>query len=137
MVNGIIPEVTPDKGKDSYVLETEYEKNIITDEMIKSTNSNDIKTCLRSGVIPDVYKDVISDIEVKEVIITEDNNDTINDEATEEELRDMAINNYCFTRHIKSNKVFCPMGEVLRKKSVNRFGTLLILKLIKALLKKE
>ena len=121
--NGIIPEVTPDKGKDSYILETEYEKNIITDEMIKSTNSNDIKTCLRSGVIPDVYKDVISDIEVKEVIITEDNNDTINDEATEEELRDMAINNYCFTRHFKSNKVFCPMGEVLRKKSVNRFGT--------------
>ena len=120
--NGIIPEVTPEKGKDSYILETEYEKKNITKKMMKSTNPDDIKTCLKAGVIPKIYKNKISKIEIKEVTVTEDVNNNITDEATEEELRDKAINDHCFTRHIKSDKVFCPMGEILRKKSVNKKG---------------
>ena len=120
--NGIIPEVTPEDNQSFYSLETVYEENEITDEMIKSTKPEDIKTCLRSGVIPDVYKDVISDIEVKEFTVAENSNVEFNDDMTEEELRDKAINDYCFTRHLKSGKVFCPMGEILRKKSVGKGG---------------
>ena len=120
--NGIIPHVTPDNNQSFYSLETVYEENNINKDMVKSTKTEDIKTCLRSGVIPDVYKDIISDIEVKEVIENEDANIEFNDDMTEEELRDKAINDYCFTRHFKSNKVFCPMGETLRKKSTGKNG---------------
>ena len=122
--NGIIPEVTPSKKQDDfYSLETIYEENEITDEMINSLDSKDIQKCLRAGVIPEVYKDKISDVEIKEKKIVENFNEEIDDNVSEEELRDKAINNNCFVRHIKSNKVFCPMGETLRKKSVNKSST--------------
>ena len=122
--NGVIPQVTPmDKQQKEYLLETPYEENKITDEMIQSTNPKDIKKCLRAGVVPSVYKNHISSIEVKEKTIVEYESENINEDASEDELRDQAINNHCFTRHTKSDKVFCPMGEILRKKSVNQYGT--------------
>ena len=122
--NGIIPEVTPSKKQDdSYSLETIYEENEITDEMINSLKSDDIQKCLRAGVVPNIYKDKIDNIEIKEKTIVENDNTIIDDNVSEQELRDKAINDHCFTRHIKSNIVFCPMGETLRKKSVNKSAT--------------
>ncbi|MGN0992787.1 MAG: transposase, partial [Bacilli bacterium] len=120
--NGIIPEVTPQTGKDGFDLVTVYEENVITDDMIKSSNPSVIKKCLRAGVIPDVYKDKISSIEVKDVTTYEEENIEDVSSLSEDELRDKAMNDNCFTRHIDSNKVFCPMGEVLRQKSSNSKG---------------
>ena len=121
--NGIFPEVTPGKKQDdTYSLETVYEENEITDEMINSLESEDIKKCLRAGVIPNIYKDKISNVKIKEKNIVENGDIEIDDNVSEQELRDQAINNNCFTRHIKSDKVFCPMGEILRKKSVSKSG---------------
>ena len=122
--NGIIPEVTPNKNQgDSYSLETVYEEHEITDEMINSLDSKDIQKCLRAGIVPNVYKDKITNVEIKEKTIVENDTTIIDDDVSEEELRDQAINNHCFTRHIKSNKVFCPMGETLRKKSSKKSST--------------
>ena len=121
--NGIFPEVTPVKKQDdTYSLETVYEENEITDEMVNSLESEDIKKCLRAGVVPNIYKDKISNVEIKEKTIVENDDVEIDDSVSEQELRDQAINNNCFTRHIKSDKVFCPMGEILRKKSVSKSG---------------
>ena len=121
--NGVIPEVTPsNKNQTEYLLETVYEDNEITEDIKNSVHPEDIKKCLRAGVIPSIYKDKITSIEVKDKTIFEFEEDNINDDATEEELREQAINNHCFVRHKQSDKVFCPMGETLRKKSVNKYG---------------
>ena len=120
--NGVIPEVTPsNKNQTEYLLETVYEDNEITEDIKNSVHPEDIKKCLRAGVIPSIYKDKITSIEVKDKTIFEFEEDNINDDATEEELREQAINNHCFVRHKQSDKVFCPMGETLRKKSVNKY----------------
>ena len=117
--NGIIPEVTPHRGQNEFVLETDYEENIITEEELNSTDSKDITKCLKAGSIPNAYQDIITNIEVKEVTKYETTDNTVEQNQTEDELRDMAINNGWFTRHLNSNKVFCPMGEILRQKSSN------------------
>ena len=118
--NGIIPEVTPTRGNDGFILETVYEENEITEEMINSTKPEDLKKCLRSGVIPTAYKDTMTDIEVKEVTTYEViDEDTASTGLSNDQLRDLAINKGWFTRNIKDNLVFCPMGETLRQKSTN------------------
>lgn len=119
LLDGIIPEVTPKEG-DSFLLETSYVENVITEDMKNSTDPKDIKTCLQAGVIPSVYNDSISSIEVKDSFYFDTDEDTLDSSSSsDEELRDFAIANHCFTRNRKNNKVFCPMGEILRKKSKN------------------
>lgn len=120
--NGIIPEVTPLDGITGFNLETDYEENAITDDDIKSTNPKDIRKCLRAGVIPDVYKNNIESIEVKEITILEDDRQENAENLSEDELRDIAMKENCFSKDIISNKVFCPMGEILRKKSNTKGG---------------
>ena len=121
--DGIIPEVTPNSGNDGFTLETEFVENNITDDIINSSDPSDLKKCLEAGVIPNLYKDNISSIEVKDVITYETNfQDDEYSSLSCDELRDKAINDDCFTRHIESDKVFCPMGEILRKKSSNSKG---------------
>lgn len=125
--NGTRPEVTPVKGKESFELETKYEENEITEEELKSENVEDIKKCLRAGKIPEVYKDSIEKIEVKEVtrtIHTDEVNDEIVDELSEEELRDKAMEEGIFIRDKKTNKVYCPGGCILRQKAQYEDGTI-------------
>ena len=63
--DGIIPHVITDDGKDGYELEMDY---IEADDInLESTEAEDIQKALHAGKIPDAYKDVISDIKVKEV----------------------------------------------------------------------
>lgn len=122
--NGIIPEVTLPKGKEHYELETEYEEAFLTKEELSSENSKDIKKVLRSGNIPEAYKDYISDIEVVEKIEYETVEEISESNAivNTEDLRDMAMIEKCFVRDLKSDKVYCPEGEILRKKSQNKGG---------------
>lgn len=117
--NGIIPQVTPSRDKNEFTLETNYEEAVITDEELNSTKKEDIKKCIRAGVIPNVYKDVINTIEVKEIIESNYIDTEDNDSMSLDEKRDFAIQNECFVRDIKCNIVYCPMGETLRQKSTN------------------
>lgn len=119
LLDGVIPEVTPKEG-DSFLLETSYVENVITEDMKNSRNPKDIKTCLQAGVIPSVYNDSISSIEVKDSFYFDTDEESLDSSSSsDDELRDFAITNYCFTRNKENNKVFCPMGEILRKKSKN------------------
>ena len=52
---GIIPNVIPQKGTTSDV-EYDYEKAEITEEIKQSTKPEDLKKCLKAGVVPEVYK---------------------------------------------------------------------------------
>lgn len=123
--NGIIANVIPQEGKSDCKIELPYEEAEVSEETLKSVESEDIKKCLRSGNIPEVYKDVIADIKVEEKrrVIKEE---TESEEAkspygTEEEMINRAKEGY-FVRDPERNVVYCPAGETLRQKSVKKNG---------------
>ena len=117
--NGIIPEVTPSNDKDSYELEFEYEENEISEEDKKSKDAETIKKCLRSGEIPEVYKDFLSDVEIIEKRIFKTLDEALDNikKLRDEEMRDLAMKEKCFVKNEEARKVYCPMGETLRPKS--------------------
>lgn len=121
--NGIIPNVIMDEGKDSYEIEIPYEPCGNADELRKNTDSESLRKCLRSGVIPDAYREIITGIEIKEkktrlLVATEHDRTT----ATEEKMKAKAAEGY-FVRDIDRDIVYCPAGSTLRKKSVTKRGT--------------
>ena len=120
LLNGVIPQVTPMNKKDKEVsLEIDFQDNKITNKNIKSNKVKDIKKCLKAGVIPECYKDYISEIEVvekKEKIIEDEE---IIETRTPEEIRNTAIEKQTFERDLNTNIVYCPQGEVLSRKASN------------------
>ena len=121
--NGIIPHVITEDGKDGYELETKYEPS---DADTSSTDPNEIKRTLRSGNIPDVYKDVISGIKVEEK--RQWVNDSVSETdvktsmyGTPDEMMAHAKEGY-FVRDPERNLVYCPNGEILRQKCIKANG---------------
>lgn len=119
--NGMIPHVILDDGKDGYELEISYEE---AEADITSTKPEELKKSLHAGKIPEAYKDVISDMEVKEVRrkVKEDLADIEKSEAiygTPEEMLVRAKEGY-FVRDPERNLVYCPEGEVLRQKCIKK-----------------
>lgn len=123
--DGIIPHVITDNGKDGYTIETAYEKSEVN---VKSTEPGELKKALHTGVIPDAYKDVISDIEVVEA------RRKVSDEpvpdhkgssiyGTTEEMIARAEEGY-FVRDPERSLVYCPNGEILRQKCVKKNGNI-------------
>lgn len=121
---GIIPEVTLGKEEESYEVSFEYEEQEITKEIRESEEKENIRKCLRSGIIPKVYEEFLSEIKVEEKSIYETIEEVENksEEMDENEKRNFAMKNHCFVKDKKSNKVFCPLGEILRPKSKYKEG---------------
>ncbi len=120
---GIIPNVIPDDGKDGYDLEIPYEE---TESDPASTDPEELKKTLRSGRIPDVYKDVITEAEVEEVWrkSKEDEGTSLKSlYGSEEEMLDRAKEGY-FVRNPERNIVYCPNGEILRQKCIKKSGAI-------------
>ena len=123
--NGMIPHVILDDGKDGYELEISYEE---AEADITSTKPEELKKSLHAGKIPEAYKDVISDMEVKEVRrkVKEDLADIEKSEAiygTPEEMLVRAKEGY-FVRDPERNLVYCTEGEVLRQKCIKKNGNI-------------
>lgn len=123
--NGMIPHVILDDDKDGYELEISYEE---AEADITSTKPEELKKSLHAGKIPEAYKDVISDMEVKEVRrkVKEDLADIEKSEAiygTPEEMLARAKEGY-FVRDPERNLVYCPEGEVLRQKCIKKNGNI-------------
>ena len=114
LMDGIIPNVIPPTGKNSYTLEIEYEQAEISEEMRKSTQPEDIAKMLKSGVIPDALKDVLSDIQVKEKIETFIEESDYDSKMSLPEYIAKASEGY-FLRDIEEDKVICPAGQILRR----------------------
>lgn len=143
--NGIIPNtflsrISDDNGNKLHKKECDvsfpYESSEVSDEERESTKPEDIAKCLRSGIIPDCYKDTLSQIpsedgslpDAAEPItitrverITDDPNGI--DSMLDEERIELAREGY-FVRDIKGNKVFCPAGQILREKSKKKNGAI-------------
>jgi transposase len=126
---GIIPHVFPAKGSDGFDLETEYEEREIGEAQRNSRDAADIKDCLRAGVIPAVYQEVITKAEVveKKIYVRDE---TVEGEAAipedahipdEDALLEKAREGY-FIRDITKDVVYCPGGALLRAKSTKKHG---------------
>lgn len=116
---GVKPEVTLEKGEETIELETVYEENEVTEEEIKSRKKEDIKKVLRAGKIPEIYKDKIKSIKVEEKRVRGYKEEEELEELGEEEKRELAYEEKIFIRDIEKEKVYCPEGRILRKKSVH------------------
>lgn len=108
--DGIIPHVITDDGKDGYEMEIPYEK--ADDADAESTEPAELRKALLAGVIPEAYKDVISDIEIKEVRRKVSDEPEVNQQAesiygTQEEMVARAKEGY-FVRDPERNLVYCP-----------------------------
>lgn len=123
--DGIIPHVITDDGKDGYEIETAYEESEVD---AKSTEPGELKKALHAGVIPDAYKDVISDIKVAEARRkvsdrTEPDNRETSVYGTPDGLMARAKEGY-FVRDPERNLVYCPNGEILRQKCIKKNGNI-------------
>ena len=115
--NGIRPQVTLGE-EESYEIEFEYVEKEISEEKRASKKIEDIKECLEAGVIPKVYEDILSEVEIKEKRVLESIEEIKEGEEIEkEDLRKLAVEKEVFIKDKESNKVFCPQGETLRPKS--------------------
>lgn len=134
--NGIIPHVFPDKVKDengnyipkkSVKVSFPYEPDeSMTDEVKASTKPEDIKRCLHAGVVPDCYKDCLSsgeepEIETVNKLEYSDDDPLGIDAMSEEEKKALAAEGY-FVRDLETDRVYCPQGCILRKKSNKKNG---------------
>ena len=123
--DGIIPHVIPDERKDGYEIEIDYWES---DVDASSTEPEKLKKTLHAGVIPDAYKEVISDMEVTEVRRkvsdeTKKDEETTSIYGTSEEMQARAKEGY-FVRDPERNLVYCPNGEILRQKCVKKNGNI-------------
>lgn len=123
--DGIIPHVITEDGKDGYTIETTYEESEIN---VKSSEPEELKKALHAGVIPDVYKDVISNIEVVEVRKKVRDESVLDNKETSiygtpEEMMRRAKEGY-FVRDPERNLVYCPNGEILRQKCIKKNGNI-------------
>lgn len=122
--SGIIPNVITRNGESKTTVTFSYNEAEITEEQKASTSPEDLKACLESGVIPDAYKDILSDIQIKEAksyVPTGDIPSSDILKMTPDEMRQKALEGY-FVRDPHCNLVYCPQGHILRQKSIKRNG---------------
>lgn len=132
--NGIIPNTFLSKYEDEngnkihnkeIELGFKYEENEVTEDEKASTKAENLKKCLRAGVVPEPYKDYLEPVkdengEVK--VFHRSSKDIESDipfgleKMTEDEMKAKAKEGY-FIRDPKKNEVYCPGGKVLRKKA--------------------
>ena len=122
LANGIVPNVIQRDGGCTEQVQYEYKEAEITDEQKASMNKEALRACLGAGVIPDAYKDILSDVEIAEVreYVTNESDSAILS-MTPDQMSSKALEGY-FVRDAQRNLVYCPQGETLRQKSIKRSG---------------
>ena len=117
---GVVPNVIPCEGGNTKTIEFPYKEAEISDEQCASKKPEDLKACLEAGVIPDAYKDILTDVEIIEKNGYEKDSGPEPGEVLKMSMEEMikkAKEGY-FIR----DAVVCPMGEILRPKSIKRDG---------------
>jgi transposase len=117
--NGNVPNVCAADGEDGYDLESEYKEAKISDEERASGKPEDIRKCLRAGVVPEVYAKIISGIEIAEEKVYENEEETTGDPI--DDLAAKAKEGY-FVRDREKDFVICPELNILRAKAAKRSG---------------
>lgn len=122
LASGVIPNVIQRNGGSAEPIDYDYKEAEITEDMINSTDPEDLRRCLEAGVVPAVYRDVLDKRGVIEC--RESEQDTAIRtllKLSPAGMRKIALRGY-FVRDPEANLVYCPLGEILRQKSVKRNG---------------
>lgn len=134
--NGIRPNVFPDNrvGKDgvktqpkTIVVSFEYEPAEISMEDKASKDPDVIRKCLRAGEIPELLADCLSVPDDEKDRFTEEKEFSpvsgfeFIDDLDEAGMKRLAATGW-FIRDIAHDRVYCPQGVVLRKKSRKKDG---------------
>lgn len=117
---GIIPNVYPPDSTNDHTFELDYKTVVISDEIKNSKKPDDIKKCLSAGIIPAIYDNTNLTIEVSEKKIKEKTEEVTQDVIEIPENMEALLQAGYFVRDMEKNFVTCPMGYILRKRSVNR-----------------
>jgi len=128
LINGDLPNVPTFDKQDCYTFEFPRKDCEITEELLKSTEKDDIMKCISAGILPDILKDKNVEIEMVEEVkvetVTEDkysgkNNNVENEDADtqkEDETPIIPPIQAFFERDLKTDTVTCPMGKILNRK---------------------
>lgn len=123
LCEGIIPNVIPQNGTTCEV-EYDYEPSEITEEIIHSTEPEDLRKCLKAGVVPEVYKGILKAEGIKERTHYEYESTDAGIAKMNTEQMILKVREGYFVRDAESNLVFCPQGKVLRQKSIKKNGNI-------------
>jgi len=120
--DGIIPHISLPDGQSTFRLETVHEDVYVTEDEKNSTKAESLKKCLRAGVVPTCYDEIIDEVEIieKRQLVREEDDTT--PYVTTEEMKERAAEGY-FIRDPERNIVYCPAGATLRQKSVKKNGS--------------
>lgn len=122
LASGVIPNVIQRDGGSSEPIEFDYNETEITDDMINSTDPDDLRKCLEAGVVPAIYREVLEKRGVIEHRKTEPETAyRVLLGLSPAAMRNLALDGY-FVRDAEANLVYCPAGEILRQKSLKRNG---------------
>ena len=123
LCEGIIPNVIPQNGT-TCEIEYDYEPSEITEEIRQSTKPEDLRKCLKAGIVPEVYKGILKAEGIKERSHYEyESTDAGIAKMNTEQMLLKAREGY-FVRDAEENLVFCPQGKVLRQKSIKKNGNI-------------
>ena len=121
LANGIIPNVIPNKGT-TVKIEYDYVPTEITNEIKQSNKPEDLRKCLQAGVVPDVYKDILTIEGIENRVQYEyESTDAGIIKMDAEQMLNKAREGY-FVRNAELNLVICPQGKILRQKSIKKNG---------------
>lgn len=126
LAGGIVPNVITLDGSNTTQVSFDYVETDTTEQQKASTKPEDIKVCLEAGIIPNIYKDILSAVkkEEKNIYIRSMGVPALDVlKMTPEQMKSKAMEGY-FVRDAKSNLVYCPQGNILRQKSLKSNGTI-------------
>lgn len=123
LCEGIIPNVIPQNGT-TCEIEYDYEPGEITEEIRQSTEPEDLRKCLKAGIVPEVYKGILKAEGIKERSHYEYESTDAGIVKMDTEQMILKAREGYFVRDADSNLVFCPQGKVLRQKSIKKNGNI-------------
>ncbi|MCQ2339918.1 MAG: transposase [Paludibacteraceae bacterium] len=115
LANGIIPNVIRRNHENTTEVSFNYHKADINDATRASINPQDLRKCLEAGVIPDAYKEILSDATISNVYTGNRWHDVCDEDVTHmsvEQMQEKAKQGY-FIRNAEVNCVYCPSGCIL------------------------
>ena len=128
---GIVPNVISKNRKEGYELETVYEASEINEETRNSKKAEDLRKCLRAAVIPEAYKNILSNIEIverrhleKDCYEKGNNPDPDISHRDDNEMIKRAREGY-FVRNFTRAYAYCPNGARMTVISKTAKGSML------------
>lgn len=115
LANGIIPNVIRRNHEDTIEVSYDYHNADIDDATRASVKPEDLRKCLEAGVVPNAYKDILSDATISDVYTGNRWHDVCDEDVTQmsvEQMREKAKQGY-FIRNAEANCVYCPNGSIL------------------------